>query len=71
MVGEVLCKVDNSEHLLLPNVDVNTTIFASNKEDALTVPREAVREDDGHNYRLCPPQGRHLHRRMSNSASPI
>lgn len=50
VVGEILCKVDNSEHLLMPNVNVSTTIVSSNKEDALTVPREAVREDDGHNY---------------------
>ncbi len=46
----MLCKVDNSEHLLLPNVNVNTTIIASSKENALTVPREAVREDSGRNY---------------------
>lgn len=62
VVGEILCKVDNSEHLLLPNVDVTTTIFASNKEDALTVPREAVREDDGHNFVYVLLNG-HLRRR--------
>jgi HlyD family secretion protein len=50
VVGEILCKVDNSERLLLPNVNVNTTIIASNKDNALTVPREAVREDSGRNY---------------------
>jgi HlyD family secretion protein len=62
VVGEILCKVDNSERLLLPNVDVSTTIIASNKEDALTVPREAVREDDGHNYVYVLRDG-HLRRR--------
>ena len=50
VVGEILCKVDNSERLLLPNINVSTTIIASNKDNALTVPREAVREDSGHNY---------------------
>lgn len=50
VVGEVLCKVDNSEHLLLPNVNVNATIVASSKENALTVPREAVRDDGSHSY---------------------
>jgi HlyD family secretion protein len=50
VVGEILCKVDNSERLLLPNVNVNATIIASNKDSALTVPREAVREDSGRNY---------------------
>ncbi len=34
VVGEILCTVDNSERLLLPNVDVNTTIIASSKQDA-------------------------------------
>lgn len=50
MVGEVLCKVDNPDHRLLPNVNVNTTIISSNSEEALTVPREAVHEDNGRNY---------------------
>jgi HlyD family secretion protein len=62
VVGEILCPVDNSERLLLPNVDVSTTIVSSSKQDALTVPREAVREDDGHNY-VYLLVGNHLHRR--------
>ncbi len=62
VVAEVICKVDNSEHLLLPNIDVNTTIIANSKENALTVPREAVREDNGRSY-VYVLQGDHLHRR--------
>lgn len=62
VVGEILCKVNNSEHLLLPNVNVSTTIVASSKENALTVPREAVREDSGHNY-IYVVQDNHLRRR--------
>jgi HlyD family secretion protein len=62
VVGEILCKVDNSQHLLLPNVNVNTTIVASSKENALTVPREAVREDNGRNY-VYVLQDNHLRRR--------
>jgi HlyD family secretion protein len=50
VVGEILCKVDNSEHLLLPNVNVSATIIANSRDNALTVPREAVREDNGHNF---------------------
>jgi HlyD family secretion protein len=50
VVGEVLCKVDNSEHLLLPNVNVNATIVAVSKTNALTVPREAVRDDGRNNF---------------------
>jgi HlyD family secretion protein len=50
MVGEVLCTFENPDHRLLPNVNVNTTIISNNSEEALTVPREAVHEDNGHNY---------------------
>ena len=50
MVGEVLCTFDNPDHRLLPNVNVNTTIISSNSEEALTVPREAIHEDNGRNY---------------------
>jgi HlyD family secretion protein len=62
VVGEIFCKVDNAERLLLPNVNVNTTITASSRQNALTVPREAVREDSGHNY-VYILQNSHLHRR--------
>ncbi len=61
VVGEVLCKLDNSNRLLLPNVDVNTTIIVGSTQDAITVPREAVREDSGHNYVFLLKDG-HLHR---------
>jgi HlyD family secretion protein len=61
VVGEVLCKLDNSDHLLLPNVDVNTTIVVGSKVDTITVPREVVREDSGHNYVYLLKDG-HLHR---------
>jgi HlyD family secretion protein len=50
VVGELLCEVDNSEHLLLPNVDVNATIIAASRENTLTIPREAVRDENGHDF---------------------
>jgi HlyD family secretion protein len=62
VVAEVLCNVNNSERLLLPNINVNTTIIANSRQNALTVPREAVREDSGHSY-VYVLQGEHLHRR--------
>ena len=49
------------DHLLLPNVDVNTTIIIGSKQDAITVPREAVREDGNRNYVYLLKDG-HLHR---------
>jgi HlyD family secretion protein len=61
VVGEIFCKFDNSDRLLLPNVNVSTTIIASSKEDTLTLPREAVREDSARNYVYLLQNG-HLHR---------
>lgn len=58
VVGEIFCTVDNSEHLLLPNVDVNITIIANSNQNALTVPREAVHEDSSHNYVYVVQDGR-------------
>ena len=52
----------NSQRLLLPNVNVSATIIASSKQNALTVPREAVREDSGRNYVYVLNDG-HLRRR--------
>jgi HlyD family secretion protein len=61
VVGEVLCQLENGDHLLLPNVDVNTTIIVGSKQDAITVPREAVREDGSRDYVYLLKDG-HLHR---------
>ncbi|MGC2210847.1 MAG: efflux RND transporter periplasmic adaptor subunit [Candidatus Korobacteraceae bacterium] len=65
VVGEVLCKLENGDHLLLPNVDVNTTIIIGSKQDAITVPREAVREDGNRNFVYLLRDG-HLHRQEVN-----
>lgn len=60
VVGEVLCKFDNSERLLLPNVNVNVIIISGSSQEALTVPREAIHEDNGRNYVFVLHDG-HLH----------
>jgi HlyD family secretion protein len=60
MVGDVLCKFTNTDHLLLPNVNVNVTIISGSSTDALTVPREAVHEENGRNYVFVLHDG-HLH----------
>jgi HlyD family secretion protein len=49
-VGETTCAVDNHDFALLPNVNVNVTIVTEEHRDVLTVPREAVRSDDGKIY---------------------
>ena len=46
-VGEVTCTVDNTDFKLLPNVNVGVTIVTGEHRGVLTVPREAIRQDDG------------------------
>jgi HlyD family secretion protein len=45
-VGETTCVVDNKDFKLLPNVNVGVTIITAEHRDVLTVPREAVHQDD-------------------------
>ena len=45
-VGEVTFTVDNDGLHLLPNVNVGVTIVAAEHPNALTLPREAVRQDE-------------------------
>ncbi len=49
-VGEVICEVDNSDGALLPNVNVNVVLTTARHENALTVPREAVHQENGSQY---------------------
>jgi HlyD family secretion protein len=49
-VGQFTCTVDNTEEKLLPNVNVNVTIVTAKHDNALTVPREAVHQDDGKRF---------------------
>ncbi len=49
-VGEAISRVDNSRGSLLPNVNVTVKIVTDRESNVLTLPREAVREDDGTHY---------------------
>src|SRR5260370_38747628 len=49
-VGELLCEVDNQNLELLPNVNVNVRIKASERVNVLTVPRGAVEAQDGRRF---------------------
>jgi len=51
-VGEVVSAVDNSDHKLLPNVNVSVTVVTAKHENALTVPREAIHQSDGKRFVL-------------------
>ncbi|HUJ94291.1 MAG TPA: efflux RND transporter periplasmic adaptor subunit [Terriglobales bacterium] len=49
-IGESTCTVDNADLKLLPNTNVGVTIVTAEHFDVLTVPREAIRQDDSQPY---------------------
>ena len=49
-VGEVLVKIDDLDNELLPQTNVTVTSTISSETNALTVPREALRSENGKNY---------------------
>lgn len=51
-VGEFTCMVSNPGEKLLPNVNVNLVIVTAEHPNALTVPREAIHQDDGRQFVL-------------------
>ena len=50
MVGEVTCILDNADLKLLPNTNVAVSVIQARHDNALTVPREAVRQDAAGKY---------------------
>lgn len=62
MVGEILVQLNNEDRQLLPNVNVGVTVVLAQRPDALTVPREAIREEEGKKY-LFVVRNAHLQRR--------
>jgi HlyD family secretion protein len=49
-VGEIVCALDNTDHTLLPNVNVNVSIVTARHADALTVSRESVHDSEGKRF---------------------
>lgn len=49
-VGETTCIVANEDFKLLPNINVGVTIVTAEHANVLTIPREALRQDDGTPY---------------------
>ena len=49
-VGEVVAAVDNKDLKLLPNVNVNVLVLTEKADNALTVSREAVLQNEGRRY---------------------
>lgn len=66
-VGETTCVVNNSDYRLLPNVNVGVTIVVGEHSDVLTIPREALRQDDQGSY-VLQILNNELHRRNVQTA---
>ncbi len=49
-VGEITSEIDNADHKLLPNVNVNVGIVTARHDNTLTVSREAVHDMNGKRY---------------------
>jgi HlyD family secretion protein len=49
-IGEATASVDNKDLKLLPNVNVTVRVVTARDENALSVPREAVHQEDGHSF---------------------
>ena len=61
-VGEITTQLDNSDYKLLPNTNVTVQVVTAEHPNALVVPREAVRVDEGQSY-VYTVSGDELHRR--------
>jgi HlyD family secretion protein len=61
-VGEVVAAVDNKDLKLLPNVNVNVLVTTEKADNALTISREAVLQNEGRRY-VFAINGDKLHRR--------
>jgi HlyD family secretion protein len=49
-VGEITVEVNNPDLKLLPNTNVNVSVMTAKQDNALTVSREAVRNDGGQHF---------------------
>jgi HlyD family secretion protein len=70
-VGETTCVVDNADARLLPNVNVSVTIIASEQNNVLIIPREALRMDNGRPYIYTIDQGQLRRRWITTSLSNL
>ena len=49
-VGEVLIHIDDADGQLLPDTNVTVTVTTSSQANALSIPREALRSENGKTY---------------------
>ncbi|HMG99856.1 MAG TPA: efflux RND transporter periplasmic adaptor subunit, partial [Terriglobales bacterium] len=70
-VGETTTVVDNRDFKLLPNINVGVTIVAAEHRNVITVPREAIRQDNSKTFVFEIVNNRLLHRDVQVSISNL
>src|SRR5271166_1208754 len=71
MIGEATCILDNADLKLLPNTNVAVAIIQSRHDNALTAPREAVRQDGAGKYVFQIVKGKLKRRNVQTSISNL
>jgi HlyD family secretion protein len=70
-VGEVTCVIDNNDLKLLPNTNVSVAVITARQVDALTIPREAIHQDDKGQYVFQVVNGALKRRNVTTSVSNL
>lgn len=70
-VGEVTCVINNEDLKLLPNTNVSVAVVTARQENALTVPREAIHQDEQGQYVFQVVNGELKRRNVTTSVSNL
>ncbi len=70
-VGEIIASVDNVDGKLLPNLNVNVVITAMQHSNVLTVPREAVHQENGKSFVYEVVNGQLKHRDVQTGVTTL
>ncbi len=70
-VGEVTCVINNEDLKLLPNTNVSVAVVTARRVDALTIPREAIHQDDQGQYVFQVVDGELRRRNVTTSVSNL
>jgi HlyD family secretion protein len=71
MVGEVTCVIENSDLKLLPNINVSVAVVTARQPNALTIPREAIHQDEAGQYVFEVVNGELRRRNVTTSVSNL
>lgn len=70
-VGEIVCAVDNTDLKLLPNVNVNVLVTTAKADNAISVSREAVYQNEGKRFVFTIQDGKLKRREVETGISNL